>query len=164
MLATIRPIKLIETHFGSLRDPRADHSILHKLLDILVIVICAVICGADNFVEIAEYGKEKKEWLKTFLELANGIPSVDTFERLFERLKPETLQICFINWMEAVHESTDGEFINVDGKTLRGAKEAGNKRSLVHMVSVWSASQHLVLGQKKVNEKSNEITAIALPN
>ena len=94
------------------------------------------------------------------MELANGIPSVDTFERLFGRLKPEALQICFISWMEAVNERTNGEFINVDGKTLRGAKEAGNKRSLIHMVSVWSASQHLVLGQKKVGEKSNEITAI----
>jgi predicted transposase YbfD/YdcC len=160
MLATISPVKLIETHFGSLRDPRAEHSILHKLMDILIITICAVICGADNFVEIVEYGREKKEWLKTFLELANGIPSVDTFERLFERLKPEALQICFISWMEAVHESTDGELINIDGKTLRGAKKSGNSRSLIHMVSVWSASQHLVLGQKKVGEKSNEITAI----
>jgi len=155
-----RPIGLIETHFGNLRDPRALHSILHKLVDILIITICAVICGADNFVEIAEYGKEKEEWLKTFLELANGIPSVDTFERLFARVKPEALQTCFISWMEAVHECTDGEFINVDGKTLRAAKEAGNKKSLIHMVSVWSASQHLVLGQKKVGEKSNEITAI----
>jgi len=154
------PAALIETHFGSLRDPRAEHSILHKLMDILIITICGVICGADNFVEIVEYGREKEEWLKTFLELANGIPSVDTFERLFGRLKPEALQICFISWMEAVNERTNGEFINVDGKTLRGAKEAGNKRSLIHMVSVWSASQHLVLGQKKVDEKSNEITAI----
>jgi len=119
-----------------------------------------VISGADDFVAIAEYGKEKQEWLKTFLELANGIPSVDTFERLFARLKPEELQKSFINWMEAVHECTDGELINIDGKTLRGAKEAGNSRSLIHMVSVWSASQHLVLGQKKVGEKSNEITAI----
>jgi len=156
----VSPVGLIETHFGNLRDPRALHSILHKLLDILVITICAVICGADNFVEIAEYGKEKEEWLKTFLELGNGIPSVDTFERLFGRLKPEALQICFISWMEAVHKSTEGELINIDGKTLRGAKEAGNKRSFIHMVSVWSASQHLVLGQKKVAEKSNEITAI----
>jgi predicted transposase YbfD/YdcC len=155
-----RAIGLIETHFGNLQDPRALHSVLHKLLDILVITICAVICGADNFVEIAEYGKEKEEWLKTFLELANGIPSVDTFERLFARLNPEALQRCFISWMEAVHECTDGEIINVDGKTLRAAKEAGNKKSLIHMVSVWSASQHLVLGQKKVGEKSNEITAI----
>ncbi len=160
MLATVSPIGLIETHFGNLQDPRAAHGILHKLLDILIITICAVICGADNFVAIAEYGKEKEEWLKTFLELANGIPSVDTFERLFARLKPEALQQSFISWMEAVHKSTDGELINIDGKTLRGAKEAGNSRSLIHMVSVWSASQHLVLGQKKVDDKSNEITAI----
>ena len=160
MLATVSPVRLIETHFGNLRDPRALHSILHKLIDILIITICAVISGADDFVAIAEYGKEKQEWLKTFLELANGIPSVDTFERLFARLKPEELQKSFINWMEAVHECTDGELINIDGKTLRGAKEAGNSRSPIHMVSVWSASQHLVLGQKKVGEKSNEITAI----
>ena len=93
MLATVSPIGLIETHFGNLQDPRAAHGILHKLLDILIITICAVICGADNFVAIAEYGKEKEEWLKTFLELANGIPSVDTFERLFARLKPETLDL-----------------------------------------------------------------------
>jgi predicted transposase YbfD/YdcC len=160
MLATVSPERLIETHFGNIRDPRALHSIWHKLLDILIITICAVISGADDFVAIAEYGKEKQEWLKTFLELANVIPSVDTFERLFARLKPEELQKSFINWMEAVHECTDGELINIDGKTLRGAKEAGNSRSLIHMVSVWSASQHLVLGQKKVGEKSNEITAI----
>ena len=93
MQSTTRPSALIETHFGSLQDPRAAHSILHKLMDILIITICAVISGADNFVEIVEYGREKEEWLKTFLELANGIPSVDTFERLFARLKPEALQI-----------------------------------------------------------------------
>ena len=133
MLATVSPVRLIETHFGNLRDPRALHSILHKLSDILIITICAVISGADDFVAIAEYGKEKQEWLKTFLELANGIPSVDTFERLFARLKPEELQKSFINWMEAVYECTDGELINIDGKTLR---EAGNSRSLIHMVSV----------------------------
>ena len=160
MSATSSPIALIETHFGNLRDPRALHSILHKLIDILIITICATLSGADNFVAIAEYGKEKEEWLRTFLELANGIPSVDTFERLFARLKPEELQKCFIGWMETVHKVTDGELINIDGKTLRGAKEAGSSRSLIHMVSVWSASQHLVLGQKKVSEKSNEITAI----
>jgi predicted transposase YbfD/YdcC len=150
----------IETHFGSLKDPRAAHSIDHKLLDILIIAICATISGADNFAEIAEYGRAKKEWLKTFLELENGIPSVDTFERIFARLKPEELQKCFIGWMEAVHKVSEGELINIDGKTLRGAKERGNSRSLIHMVSVWSASQRLVLGQKKVDEKSNEITAI----
>lgn len=154
------PTALIEMHFSSLKDPRAIHSIDHKLLDILIITICATISGAGNFVEIAEYGRAKEEWLKTFLELKNGIPSVDTFERVFARLKPEELQKCFIGWMEAVHQVSEGELVNIDGKTLRGAKERGNSRSLIHMVSVWSASQRLVLGQKKVNEKSNEITAI----
>ena len=160
MSSTISPVALIETHFGNLRDPRAAHSIEHKLLDILVISICGTISGANDFTAIAEYGKSKKKWLKTFLELENGIPSADTFERIFARLNPSELQKCFIGWMEAVHKTTDGELINIDGKTLRGAKEAGNSRSLIHMVSVWSATQHLVLGQKKVSEKSNEITAI----
>lgn len=156
----VSPTALIETHFGTLRDPRALHSIDHSLLDILIITICGTICGADDWEAIAEYGKSKQEWLKTFLELPNGTPSADTFSRVFARLKPSALQKCFISWMEEVHEKTEGELINIDGKTLRGAKEAGNSRSLIHMVSVWSASQHLVLGQKKVGEKSNEITAI----
>jgi DDE_Tnp_1-associated len=130
---TTSPTALIETHFGRLEDPRALHSIEHKLIDIVII---------------------------TFLELPHGIPSADTFIRVFARLKPEALQCCFMGWMEAVHQATAGELLNVDGKTLRGAKEAGNSRSFIHMVSVWSASHHLVLGQKKVSEKSNEITAI----
>ena len=161
MSSTISPTALIETHFGNLRDPRASHSIEHKLLDILIISICGTISGANDFAAIAEYGKSKENWLKTFLELENGIPSTDTFERIFARLNPTELQKCFIGWMEAVHKTTKGELLNIDGKTLRGAKEAGKSRSLIHMVSVWSATQHLVLGQKKVNEKSNEITAIS---
>ena len=161
MSSTISPTALIETHFGNLRNPRASHSIEHKLLDILIISICGTISGANDFAAIAEYGKSKESWLKTFLELENGIPSTDTFERIFARLNPTELQKCFIGWMEAVHKTTKGELLNIDGKTLRGAKEAGNSRSLIHMVSVWSATQHLVLGQKKVNEKSNEITAIS---
>jgi predicted transposase YbfD/YdcC len=161
MSSTSSPTALIETHFGNLRDPRASHSIEHKLLDILIISICGTISGANDFTAIAEYGKSKENWLKTFLELENGIPSADTFERIFARLNPTELQKCFIGWMEAVHQTTDGELLNIDGKTLRGAKEAGNSRSLIHMVSVWSATQHLVLGQKKVHEKSNEITAIS---
>ena len=156
----ISPTALIETHFGKLRDPRALHSIDHSLLNILIITICGTISGADDWEAIAEYGRSKQEWLKTFLELPNGTPSSDTFGRVFARLKPSELQKCFIGWMEEVHQVTEGELINIDGKTLRGAKEAGNSRSLIHMVSVWSASQHLVLGQKKVSEKSNEITAI----
>jgi len=154
------PTALLETHFGTLQDPRATHRIEHKLLDIIVITICGTICGGDDWEAIAEYGRTKQDWLKTFLELPNGIPSPDTFNRLFTRLKPEELQRSFLGWMEAVHQVTEGELVNIDGKTLRGAKEVGNSQSLIQMVSVWSASQHLVLGQKKVREKSNEITAI----
>jgi predicted transposase YbfD/YdcC len=157
---TTSPTALIETHFWTLQDPRALHSIEHKLIDIVIITICGTICGADNWEAIAEYGRTKKDWLKTFLELPNGIPSADTFIRVFARLKPEALQRCFMGWMEAVHQVTAGELLNIDGKTLRGAKEACNSRSFIHMVSVWSASHHLVLAQKKVSEKSNEITAI----
>jgi predicted transposase YbfD/YdcC len=157
---TTSPTALIETHFGTLQDPRALHSIEHKLIDIVIITICGTICGADNWEAIAEYGRTEQDWLKTFLSLPNGIPSADTFIRVFARLNPEALQSCFMGWMEAVHQVTAGELLNIDGKTLRGAKEAGNSRSFIHMVCVWSASHHLVLGQKKVREKSNEITAI----
>jgi predicted transposase YbfD/YdcC len=154
------PTALIETHFGVLRDHRAPHRIEHKLIDMIIITICATICGADDWKAIAEYGITKYDLLKTFLELPNGIPSHDTFNRLFSRLKPEELQRCFIGWTQAVHQVTQGELVNIDGKNLRGAKEPGNSRSLIYMVSVWSASHHLVLGQKKVDWKSNEITAI----
>ena len=154
------PAASIETHFGTLKDPRAAHSIEHKLIDILIITICATICGANDWEAIAQYGRTKQDWLTTWLELPNGIPSPDTFNRIFARLKPEELQKCFSGWMQAVQTVTEGELLNIDGKTLRGATEAGNSRSLIHMVSVWSASQHLVLAQQKVSEKSNEITAI----
>lgn len=160
MSTAISPAALLATHFGELKDPRAAHSIEHQLIDILIITLCATICGANDWEAIAQYGRTKQEWLKTWLELPNGIPSADTFNRVFARLKPEELQKCFMGWMQAVQKVTAGELINIDGKTLRGATEAGNSRSLIHMVSVWSASQHLVLGQTKVNEKSNEITAI----
>ena len=160
MTKAASPAALIETHFGTLKDPRAAYRIEHKLIDILIITICATICGANDWEAIAEYGQTKQDWLKTWLELPNGIPSPDTFSRVLARINPAELQKCFIGWMEAVAQVTEGELLNIDGKTLRGAKEAGNSRSLIHMVSVWSASQQLVLGQQKVSEKSNEITAI----
>ena len=160
MTITTSPTAWIETHFGELKDPRAAHSIEHKLIDILIITICATICGANDWEAIAEYGQTKQDWLKTWLELPNGIPSPDTFNRVLGRINPTELQKCFMGWMDAVAKVTEGELLNIDGKTIRGAKEAGNSRSLIHMVSVWSASQNLVLGQTKVSEKSNEITAI----
>ena len=155
--AAIIPLK---EHFSSLDDPRAQHSIEHLLLDIVLITICAVICGADTWVEIENYGIAKQEWLKTFLELPNGIPSHDTFERMFARLRPEQLQQCFLSWVQAVFNITDGQLINLDGKTLRGSYERGGKQGMIHMVRAWASQNRLVLGQRKVNDKSNEITAI----
>jgi predicted transposase YbfD/YdcC len=119
-----------------------------------------VICGANNWVEIENYGHAKKEWLETFLELPNGIPSHDTLMRVFARLKPKELQQCFLDWIEAVAEITKGQVIAVDGKSLRRALERGENRGAIHMVSAWASKNRLVLGQTKVNAKSNEITAI----
>ncbi len=154
------PLASIETHFRSLTDPRAEHSIKHCLIDIVMITICAVICGADNWVDIENYGHAKIEWLKQFLELPHGIPSHDTLMRVFARLKPEQLQQCFLNWIQAVNQITKGQVIAIDGKSLRRALERGQNRGAIHMVSAWSTENRLVLGQQKVNAKSNEITAI----
>lgn len=155
--AAIIPLK---EHFSSLDDPRTQHRIEHLLLDIVLVTICAVICGADNWVEIEHYGNSKREWLETFLELPNGIPSHDTFERMFARLRPEQVQQCFLNWVQAVFNISDGQLISLDGKTLRGSYQQGGKQGMIHMVSAWASENRLVLGQRKVNEKSNEITAI----
>jgi len=155
--AAIMPLK---EHFSSLDDPRAQHRIEHLLLDIVLVTICAVICGADTWVEIENYGIAKQEWLETFLELTNGIPSHDTFERMFARLRPEQLQQCFLSWVQAVFNISDGQLISLDGKTLRGSYDRGGKQGMIHMVSAWASQNRLVLGQRKVNEKSNEITAI----
>jgi predicted transposase YbfD/YdcC len=150
----------LKEHFSGLDDPRAQHSIEHLLLDIVIVTICAVICGADTWVEIENYGLAKQEWLETFLDLPNGIPSHDTFERVFARLRPDQLQQCFLNWVQAVFNITDGQLISLDGKTLRGSYECGGKQGMIHMVSAWASQNRLVLGQRKVNEKSNEITAL----
>jgi predicted transposase YbfD/YdcC len=151
--------RLLE-HFQSLEDPRAENLLEHKLLDIIGLTICAVICGADTWVDIEEYGKAKEEWLKGFLELANGIPSHDTIARLFAALDPEKLQECFVSWVKALAGLKEGEIIPIDGKTVRHSYDRGGKKGAIHMVSAWASQNRLVLGQVKVDEKSNEITAI----
>jgi predicted transposase YbfD/YdcC len=130
------------------------------LLDIVVIAICAVICGADGWVDVEEFGKAKKEWLRTFLELPNGIPSHDTFGRVFAQLDPEQFQQSFINWVQAVSDILDGQVVAIDGKTLRRSHDHTLGKAAIHMVSAWAAANHLVLGQVKTEAKSNEITAI----
>jgi predicted transposase YbfD/YdcC len=150
----------IEQYFSNLEDPRVDRTKLHKLVDILVIAICAVIAGADNWEDIEEFGKARQEWLQTFLELPNGIPSHDTFNRVFARLDPAQFQGCFINWITAVSQLVGGQVIAIDGKVLRRSHDKGIGKAAIDMVSAWATANHLVLGQVKVDEKSNEITAI----
>jgi predicted transposase YbfD/YdcC len=160
MMGVPSALESLKEHFEGVEDPRSAGRIEHLLIDILVITICAVICGAEDWGEIAEYGLAKQSWLETFLDLPNGIPSHDTFNRLFARLCPEQLQQCFLNWVQAVYHITKGQAIAIDGKTSRGSCERGNPCSLIHMVSAWATQNRLVLGQRKVDEKSNEITAI----
>jgi len=125
-----------------------------------VIAICAVICGADTWVEMEAYGRAKEPWLRRFLCLPHGIPSHDTFARVLARLKPEELQQCFLRWMQAVSKVTQGEVVAIDGKTLRRSFDRATGKGAIHMVSAWASANRLVLGQQKVDEKSNEITAI----
>jgi len=150
----------LQEHFAELTDPRVDRGKLHLLLDILVIALCAVICGADTWVEMEAYGRAKEEWLKGFLLLPNGIPSHDTFARVLARLKPDELQRCFLNWIRAVSELTHGEVVAIDGKTLRRSFDRAAGKGAIHMVSAWATVNRVVLGQQRVDEKSNEITAI----
>jgi predicted transposase YbfD/YdcC len=150
----------IAAYFAELNDPRVERTRLHELGDILVIAICAVICGADSWVEMEAYGRAKEHWLRQFLALPYGIPSHDTFARVLARLKPEEFQQCFLRWMQAVSEVTHGEVVAIDGKTLRRSFDRAAGKGAIHMVSAWASANRLVLGQQKVDEKSNEITAI----
>ena len=153
-------VSTIAKHFGKLEDPRIDRTKLHLLSDILTIAICAVICDADGWVDVENYGVSKHTWLATFLPLPNGIPSHDTFGRVFARIDPQQFQACFIRWMRDIYRVTNGEVVPIDGKTLRHSFDTELGLSPIHMVSAWATSNRLVLGQVKVDDKSNEITAI----
>jgi predicted transposase YbfD/YdcC len=150
----------IHQHFGALTDPRIDRCKRHELLDIMVIAICAVICGADDWVEVETFGNRKLAWFKTFLDLPHGIPSHDTFGRVFARLDPVQFEACFLRWIRALAERLPAEVVAVDGKELRRSLDRPAGKAAIWLVSAWASAQHLVLGQVKVDEKSNEITAI----
>lgn len=150
----------ILTHFSRLDDPRDSRGKDHLLLDIITIALCAVISGAEGWEDIAEYGRAKQEWLATFLPLPNGIPSADTFGRVFARLDPEQMQDCFLSWVRAIRQLLGSEVVAIDGKTLRHSDDKGSGKAAIHMVSAWASANRLVLGQRKVDDKSNEITAI----
>lgn len=147
--------------FGELVDPRKEsHSSRHLLIDILMLTILAVLCGADSWVAVERFGHAKEEWLEQFLELPNGIPSHDTIGDLFSRLDPIQLQSCFLKWIRMLFKVSDGEIIAIDGKQLRHSYDTANDRPAIHMVSAWACKNRIVLGQVKTDDKSNEITAI----
>jgi predicted transposase YbfD/YdcC len=147
-------------HFEGLADPRTGNAKAHLFLEILIIAILAVICGADGWSDVELFGKNKKTWLKTFLKLPKGIPSHDTFGRVFAKIKPEEFQKRFIEWVQAVETLTAGQVIAVDGKKLRRSHDQATGKAAIYMVSAWATQNQLVLGQTKVAEKSNEISAI----
>lgn len=155
-----KPLEAIEEHFSKVSDPRVDRTKEHKLIDMIVIAICAVICGAEGWTDIENFGNSKLPWLKSFLELPNGIPSHDTFGRVFSRIDAQEFQLAFHEWVWAVNEIVQGQIINIDGKQLRGSKDRVLGKRAIYMVSAWAEENDLVLGQRKVDEKSNEITAI----
>lgn len=156
---TNSPDTLFSKHFDGIEDPRR-HNIHHLLHDILMIALCAVISGADSWTQVEEYGQSKFDWFQQFLELPNGIPSHDTFGRLFARLDPNEFQNFFIRWVNNLALSVKGKTVAIDGKTLRGSHDRTNGKSSVHMISAWASEIRLVLGQLKTHDKSNEITAI----
>lgn len=154
------PTVALLDHFTDLPDPRIERHRWHKLSDILVIAVCAVLCGAESYPAIEDFGHEREAWLRQFLELPGGIPSHDTFNRVLRLLDPVQFQACFRRWMQAVAEATAGEVVAMDGKALRRSfvKETGKRA--IHLVSAWATENGVVLGQRKVDTKSNEITAI----
>ena len=147
------------SYFTELTDPRVDRGKEHSMEDIIFLTIAAVICGAETWNDIENYGKSKEFWLKQYLRLPNGIPSHDTFNRFFSALDPEEFEQAFLSWIKDISELTAGDVISIDGKTICGSRDGKSKRA-VHIISAWSRSNQLSLGQIKVDEKSNEITAI----
>ena len=154
------PPTSIGEHFATLTDPRAERGREHLLVDIVTIALCAVICGADDWVAVETFGREKAAWLRTFLRLQGGIPSHDTFGRVFARLDPEQFRRCFLAWVQAVVGDVGEQVVAVDGKTLRRSHDRAKGRGALHLVSAWASASGLVLGQQAVDGKSNEITAI----
>jgi predicted transposase YbfD/YdcC len=147
-------------HFADLPDPRIDRCKRHALLDVVTVALCAVVCGADTWVGVEEFGCSKEGWLRTFLALPHGIPAHDTFGRVFAALDPAAFEAAFLGWVRALASATAGEVVAIDGKTLRRSHDRAADRGPLHLVSAWAGANRLVLGQLAVDEKSNEIAAI----
>jgi hypothetical protein len=153
-------VETLVQHFGAVKDPRCSGKIEHRLLDILVIAVCAVIACAESWDDIALYGRSKLAWLRTFLELPNGIPSHDTFRRVFMLIDPDAFEAGFTAWVSSLMAGFEREVVAIDGKTIRRSFDHGREQSPLHVVSAWASEQGLVLGQRCVDDKSNEITAV----
>jgi predicted transposase YbfD/YdcC len=156
----LKPKHSIAEHFDDIEDIRIERGKKHKLIDIITISICAVVCGADGWIDIEMYGIARKKWLGKFLELPNGIPSHDTFARVFSQINPDDFNKSFLSWIKGISKITAGEIIAFDGKQSRNSGDEKNGQGVINTVSAWAASNRLVLGQKKVEGKSNEITAL----
>ncbi|MCO5051316.1 MAG: ISAs1 family transposase [Verrucomicrobiae bacterium] len=143
-----------------LTDPRLQRKRKHELIDVLMIAVAARLCGAENFTHMAQFGKAKEAWLRTFLTLAHGIPSHDTFRRVFMLLAPESFSAVFLNWTQSLRQAVGAEVVALDGKTVRRSFDAAKGQSAIHLVSAWASANRLVLGPIKVDAKSNEITAV----
>ena len=150
----------LEECFGDLPDPRVQGRCDHKLMDIIIMAICGALCGADSWVGIETVGRAKEVWFRQFLELEHGIPSHDTFGDVFAKIDSEAFQKRFIRWVESVFRVTKGQVVAIDGKTLRGSHDGGIGKGAIHVVSAWASANGIVLGQRKTDAKSNEITAI----
>ncbi len=153
------PTVTIDENFSELDDPRRYNK-RHLLLDVVTIAICAAICGADDWEAVEEFGKSKYKWFKKFLKLPHGIPSHHTFRRVFERLDAKQFQACFVKWIQTTYKITQGQIVAIDGKMLRRSHDKKLGKEAIYMVSAWATKNQLVLGQLKVDAKSNEITAI----
>jgi predicted transposase YbfD/YdcC len=159
-MPALNPLQQFAAHFENLTDPRLARTRRHVLQDILVIALCAMIANANTWVDIERYGKTKLDFLRRFLELPNGIPSHDTFSRVFARLDPAALLVCLQAWLQQLREQLGVQQVAIDGKTLRGSHDGATRPNALHLVSAWATEARLFLGQLAVDQKSNEITAI----
>ncbi len=149
-----------EQHFQDLQDPRVERSRKHPLINVVFMVVCGILSGANSFAGIHEFGIDRRSWFARYLDLTNGIPSEDTFGRVMARLDPAAFEKCLLSWIQTVQEVTKDRVVAIDGKTLRGSYDHERDRAAIHMVSAWATENKLSLGQVVVHEKSNEITAI----
>lgn len=155
-----QPFSSLEACFGDLPDPRVQGRCDHKLVEIILVAVCAVLCGAESWSEVEEFGEAKEDWLRQYLDLAAGIPSHDTFSRVFRLLDAAEFQRRFMRWVEQHFTVPRGQVIAVDGKTARGSGDSFRGQDAIHLVSAWASETGVLLGQRKVDAKSNEITAV----